>query len=224
MVLKGLNELWDLNLSMDELIHLAAEIGSDTPFFITGGTAMAEGRGEKITMLPRLPENRLVLLVPPFEPVMDKTAKMYGTLNTSDFTDGSLTDELVGSLKNGEALSPYMLYNIFENIASGFFPHLDFYKRALSNAGAQQVHLAGSGPTLFTLVSSQDEGEEIVSCAGTFKGLDTALVVKTAHSGHFLTEFEVREIIAKPICRVKKLPEYKYENWKGSLDEYYQYA
>ncbi|MGQ9506260.1 MAG: hypothetical protein ACUVTB_00180 [Candidatus Bathycorpusculaceae bacterium] len=64
-------------------------------------------------------------------------------------------------------------------------------------------------------------GEEIVSCAGTYKGLDTALVVKTAYSESFFKEFEVREIIAKPICRVKELPEYKYENWKGNLDQYY---
>jgi hypothetical protein len=66
-----------------------------------------------------------------------------------------------------------------------------------------------------------DAGEEIVSCAGTYKGLDTALVVKTAYSGGFFKEFEVREIIAKPICRVKALPEYKYENWKGNLNQYY---
>ncbi|MGC8895534.1 MAG: pyruvate kinase alpha/beta domain-containing protein [Candidatus Bathyarchaeia archaeon] len=64
-------------------------------------------------------------------------------------------------------------------------------------------------------------GEEVVSCAGTYKGLDTALVVKTAYSGSFFKEFEVKEIIAKPICRVKTLPEYKYENWKGNLDQYY---
>ncbi len=66
-----------------------------------------------------------------------------------------------------------------------------------------------------------NQGEEVISCAGTFKGLDTALVVKTAYSSSFFREFEVREIIVKPICRVKKLPEYKYENWKGNLDEYY---
>ncbi|MEM3696211.1 MAG: pyruvate kinase alpha/beta domain-containing protein [Candidatus Bathyarchaeia archaeon] len=66
-----------------------------------------------------------------------------------------------------------------------------------------------------------DAGEEIVSCAGTYKGLDTALVVKTTYSGSFFKEFEVREIIAKPICRVKELPEYKYENWKGNLEQYY---
>lgn len=66
-----------------------------------------------------------------------------------------------------------------------------------------------------------NKGERVISCAGTFKGLDTALIVMTAYSSSFFKEFEVREIIAKPICRVKKLPEYKYENWKGNLDEYY---
>ncbi|NIP66812.1 hypothetical protein GWN63_01805, partial [Candidatus Bathyarchaeota archaeon] len=56
---------------------------------------------------------------------------------------------------------------------------------------------------------------------GTFKGLDTALVIRTAYSGHLFEEFEIREIIAKPLCRVRKLPEYKYKNWKGDLDAYY---
>jgi len=66
-----------------------------------------------------------------------------------------------------------------------------------------------------------DEGEELVSCAGTFKGLDTALIVRTAYSMNFFKEFEVREIVAKPVCRVKKLPEHKYRDWKGELNEYY---
>lgn len=66
-----------------------------------------------------------------------------------------------------------------------------------------------------------NEGEEVISCAGTYKGLDTALVVKAAHSGNFFKEFEVREVVAKPICRVKERLEYTYENWKGNIDEYY---
>ncbi|PMB74269.1 hypothetical protein C0199_00395 [Candidatus Bathyarchaeota archaeon] len=66
-----------------------------------------------------------------------------------------------------------------------------------------------------------EEGEEIISCAGTYKGLDTAIVVKTAYSMNFFKNFEVREIIAKPLCRVKTLPEFKYENWKGDLESYY---
>ena len=67
-----------------------------------------------------------------------------------------------------------------------------------------------------------NENEEIISCAGTFKGLDTALLVKTSYSMNFFKNFEVKEIIAKPSCRVKKLPEHTYEKWKGNLNKYYK--
>jgi hypothetical protein len=67
-----------------------------------------------------------------------------------------------------------------------------------------------------------EEGEEVISCAGTYKGLDTALVVRAALSMNFFKDFEVQEIIAKPHSRVKRLPEYDYENWKGDLEQYYQ--
>jgi len=65
------------------------------------------------------------------------------------------------------------------------------------------------------------EGEETITCAGTYKGLDTALIVRTAYSMNFFKDFEVMEIIAKPACRVKNLPEYKCENWKGNIEQYY---
>lgn len=67
-----------------------------------------------------------------------------------------------------------------------------------------------------------DEGEQIISCAGTFKGLDTALVVRATHTMNFFADFEVREIIARPRYRVRELPEYEYQNWKGDLDTYYE--
>ncbi|MFX0211146.1 MAG: pyruvate kinase alpha/beta domain-containing protein [Candidatus Hodarchaeota archaeon] len=66
-----------------------------------------------------------------------------------------------------------------------------------------------------------DEGEKIISCAGTFKGLDTVLVVKPTYSMNFFKNFEIPEIVARPEQRVKKLPEYDYKHWKGDLDKYY---
>jgi hypothetical protein len=65
------------------------------------------------------------------------------------------------------------------------------------------------------------EHEEVISCAGTFKGLDTALLVRSTYAMNFFRDFEVKEILARSCCRVKKLPEYDYENWKGDLDCYY---
>ncbi|NOX45331.1 MAG: hypothetical protein GXO72_06340 [Caldiserica bacterium] len=66
------------------------------------------------------------------------------------------------------------------------------------------------------------EGEEVVTLGGTYKGLDTALVVRTAWSGRFFTAFEVLEIVAKPRRTWTRLPEYEQEGWKGDLDQYYR--
>lgn len=60
--LHGLNQLWELNLSLDELAEIGAEIGSDVSFCVYGGVAMCNGRGEKITPLPSLPLAGLFLL------------------------------------------------------------------------------------------------------------------------------------------------------------------
>lgn len=65
-------------------------------------------------------------------------------------------------------------------------------------------------------------GEEVVTLGGTYKGLDTALAVKTSYSGSLFSDFEVLEIIAKPLHRGKRLPEYEQEDWKGNLDQYYK--
>lgn len=64
-------------------------------------------------------------------------------------------------------------------------------------------------------------GEETVSCAGTFKGLDTAIVVRAAHSDALFRDFDVLEVIAKPRTRVKTLPEYESPVWRGDLSQYY---
>ena len=72
-----------------------------------------------------------------------------------------------------------------------------------------------------TDVGVVEDGEIIVSCAGTYKGLDTALVVRATSSMNFFRSFEVKEIVAKPSCRVERFPEFESENWKGDLDRYY---
>lgn len=89
-----------------------------------------------------------------------------------------------------------------------------------------EIFGAGCKIAIEAAVMATDAGEieerkEIISCAGTYKGLDTALVVSPTYSANFFKDFEVREIIAKPRFRVRNLPEYKYENWKGDLDKYY---
>ncbi len=165
-VLKGLNELWSLGLSTNDLTLLAAKLGSDTPFFIRGGTALAEGRGEKITPLPSPDQFWLILLCPRFPSIADKTARMYAMLSSSDFTSGNLTNNLVVTLLNESHLNFNMLCNTFEKVAFDFFPGLDEFRLKFLEAGANRVHLAGAGPTLFALVSDKKQGRALLTSLG----------------------------------------------------------
>jgi 4-diphosphocytidyl-2-C-methyl-D-erythritol kinase len=160
--LHGLNQLWQLNLSLDKLTDLAAKLGSDVAFFLYGGTALAKGRGEQITPLPPTPQLWLVLLKPPVKPVPNKTAQLYSQLNPSHFTSGQFTQKLVAHLNHGGKAEDSFLFNVFEQVAFDFFPKLSEYRSILLKAGARSVHLAGSGPALFALAPDKSHGEAIL--------------------------------------------------------------
>ncbi len=88
--LKGLNELWGLEMSQDELKVIGAELGSDVPFFIHGGTAMAFGRGERVRPLPPITLEWFVILSPKID-LPNKTAALYKRITPANYTLGHLT-------------------------------------------------------------------------------------------------------------------------------------
>jgi len=153
--LHGLNELWRLGHGDARLAEIGAGIGSDVAFFVYGGTALAEGRGERVTPLSDLAPTWLVLLVPPFR-LPEKTRRMYNALTPADFTDGSRTEALLRRLRQGLPIVDEGLYNAFQRVAYEVFEGLEASRDALLAAGARRVHLAGSGPALFAL--GPDEG------------------------------------------------------------------
>jgi 4-diphosphocytidyl-2-C-methyl-D-erythritol kinase len=161
--LLALNELWELGLSISDLAHLASKLGSDVPFFIYGGTALVAGVGEKVTPLPSLCPTCFVLLVPPLPKVTDKTRQLYSKLTAGHFTKGQFVYAAVSSLRQGEMIIPSLMFNVFEKVASGFFPKLDEYGKIFEEAGASGIYLAGSGPCLFTFVSEEEVAEELSS-------------------------------------------------------------
>ena len=159
--LLALNELWELRLSLPELVQLASELGSDVPFFIHKGTASVEGRGEKVTLLPALPATFFVLLVPPLPKIPGKTKQMYGKLNAAHYTEGRFIQQALSYLKQGKAIDHSLMFNVFEMVAFDFFPGLDKYRKTLEEAGAPGVYLAGSGPCLFTFFSEERQAKVI---------------------------------------------------------------
>jgi 4-diphosphocytidyl-2-C-methyl-D-erythritol kinase len=161
--LLALNELWGLRLPLSKLIRLAFELGSDVPFFLHKGTALVEGKGEKVRPQPPLPSSSFVLLVPPLAKVPGKTKQMYSSLRVADFTGGEFVEAALLSLRQGERPDPDVMFNVFERVAFGFFPELDKYRKTLREAGAPRVYLAGSGPCLFAFFSEAKEAGELFS-------------------------------------------------------------
>lgn len=165
-VLRGLNRLWGLDLARDRLAQMGSELGSDVPFFVHGGAALVEGRGERVTPLPYPPRAWLVLLRPPIT-IEHKTATMYRSLTAAHLTSGEATRRLADRIERGGNILADHLHNAFEGVAGSIFDSLGEYRRRFLAAGAREVHLAGSGPTLFCLVEAEAEGKRL---AGSLRG------------------------------------------------------
>ena len=159
----ALNDLWRLGLPPSKLVHLASKLGSDVPFFIHKGTALVEGKGEKVTPLPSLPSTSFVLLVPPIAKMSGKTKQMYNNLRVADFTERQFVKQALISLRQGKTIQYDLIFNVFERIAFDFFPKLDEYRKILKEEGAPRICLAGSGPCLFTFFSEAKEAGELFS-------------------------------------------------------------
>lgn len=152
-VLRGLNRLWRLRLNAAELERLAAELGSDIPFCITGGTALAEGRGELLSELPAAPTLQLVLAKPKLEVA---TAWVYGHFRQEQVQARPDIDGIIQALAQG-AVTPLLAGcgNVLESVTIPAHPVIATIKKRMLAAGASYALMSGSGPTVFAVAPSQ---------------------------------------------------------------------
>lgn len=158
-ILRGLNRFSESNLSFEELHRIAEQLGSDVPFFLYGGTALIEGRGEFVTPLSAVPQMYLVLAVPLIDILPGKTGRLFTSLTKNHYTDGEITRRFVEILNSDGDVPP--LFNTFENVAYSVFAGLTVFKEHFIKLGAEKVHLAGSGPVLFTVVADLAAAEDL---------------------------------------------------------------
>jgi len=99
--------------------------------------------------------------MPPAPRLSGKTERLYASLNASHYTDGQITEKLVALLTKGNEVIPSNLFNVFDDVACDDFSELGEYWKQFLEAGASSVHLAGSGPALFTLIEDKTEAEDL---------------------------------------------------------------
>jgi 4-diphosphocytidyl-2-C-methyl-D-erythritol kinase len=148
-VLLALQQWWQLPLSSTDLLNMAVTLGSDVPFFLTGGLALCEGRGERVTTLaPYWPSlMRWLLLLKPAISV--STAAVFRSLPVGDYTDGTHSRAVCSALEARNMPRLEDLYNGLERSVLATYPEAATARDDLLNAGASFVRLSGSGPTLF---------------------------------------------------------------------------
>ena len=174
-VMRGINRLWELGLPIERLCELGARLGSDVPFCLWQGTALASGRGEIISPLVACPELWLVLVKPP-EGV--STAEVYGKFNQSKVDVRPNTAKLVQALKQSDKAGIISsICNVLETVTLVLVPEVARIKEKLLAAGAVNAQMSGSGPTVFGIAKSQDHADAL---AQMFNSKEyTTIVTKT---------------------------------------------
>jgi len=153
--LKGLNDLYDLNLSDGELEKIGATIGADVPFFIRGGTQLGEGIGDKLTLLPSHIQGRYLLVIPD---VSISTPWAYSEL-INKLNSEELMPNFVGFF-SGDYASLKIFENDFERIVIPAYPEIGAIKRKLLELGARFASLSGSGSTVYGIFDEDASAKE----------------------------------------------------------------
>jgi len=148
-VLRGLRTLWEIDISDAALTQIASELGSDVPFFLRGGTALASGLGDVIEPLPDIQQPDIAVTTRRSRRAPDKTARMYAALAPEHYSDGSRTEALAARIRAGKPVRERDVYNAFAGILPYAAPAIASAMRAAREADAGVPHLCGSGPALF---------------------------------------------------------------------------
>lgn len=160
-VLTGINELWNLGLKFEELAQFGAEIGSDVPFCIRGGTALATGRGEKISPLPEVPEMWILLAKPGIEV---STAEIYKHFRAEKVIQRPDSEAMICAIKSGEKSGIVNnLGNVLESVTLEKYPEVAKLKADMSRLGVVNPLMSGSGPSVFGFVETQRDAEKIAA-------------------------------------------------------------
>lgn len=156
-VLYGMNRMFRLGLSTQELMERGVKIGADVPYCIMRGTALAEGIGEKLTELSPMPEGKVLIAKPP---ISVSTKFVYENLKLDEHTQHPDIDLLIQDIERGSLkdIAAHM-GNVLESVTIPNYPVIAEIKEQMIRDGALNAMMSGSGPTVFGLFDDDEKAE-----------------------------------------------------------------
>ena len=161
-VLRGMDRLYKLGLSDDQLCELGARLGSDIPFCLRRGTMLATGRGEVLTRLADMPETWVVLAKPRISVSTAWAYQNYDEQGAEQHPDNErIQQEIARGNRKGVAK---LLCNVLESVTIKRYAVISRYKELMLEQGAMASMMSGSGPTVFGLAESRGTANKIADC------------------------------------------------------------
>lgn len=178
----ALNELFNINMKIEDMREVGLKVGADVPFCMSGGTALAEGIGEILTPLKPLVESWCVIAKPPVDV---STKKVYSMLKIDEIPKHPETDRLIEYIKRDDIknLSLNMI-NVLENVTINMHPVIFEIKNIMMDCNALGSIMSGSGPSVFGLFDNKNEAEKCYNRLRDY--LKEVYFVKTFSGGVFI--------------------------------------
>ena len=153
----GINELFEIHYDLEQLKALGVKIGADVPYCIQGGTALAEGIGEVLTVLPAPPECYLVIAKPD---INVSTKFVYENLKANELQEHPDIDGIIEALEKGSLKGVTdRLGNVLETVTVPAYPIIQDIKDVMLAGGAENALMSGSGPTVFGIFTDLERAQ-----------------------------------------------------------------
>ena len=168
-VFNGMNQLYDLNISKERLCELGVRIGADVPYCIVGGTALSEGIGEVLTMLPNVPDCVVLIAKPDFDV---STKYVFENLHANSLTYHPDIDAMADAIRAGDLQGvAEVMDNVLETVTEARYTEITAIKDVMKEHGAMRAMMSGSGPTVFGLYENK---EDAANAADTIRSRNLA--------------------------------------------------
>lgn len=174
--LKGMNQLFDLGLSIDELCEIGVTLGADVPYCIWGGTALSEGIGEKLSRVDAMPDCYILIAKPG---ISVSTAFVYKNLDLLALSKHPDIDGMLECLKEKDLPGICdRLENVLETVTIKEYPIIEKVKKHLMDQGAKGALMSGSGPTIFAIFEDKKTADDAMESLRSIEDIKQAYVVR----------------------------------------------